>query len=109
MLATNDDSINELGDTTFSKWQWFLTTAGTIMVINSVLLGVFTGLALWVFFALPVLWIVLGGVLVFGVCLTIHYRYQDNKWTVAATRMPAQFPKDSDKQKTGSDTESKEK
>lgn len=101
IMSANDDSISPLGGARVSRWQWFLTTAGTIMVINSVLLGVFTALASRALIDPPLGWLVFGGLLTFGVSLTLHYVYQDKHWSDAAKRMPSTFPSGLEKSQVG--------
>jgi len=96
ILSANDDSGSTLRGVRAYRWQWFLTTAGTIMVINSVLLGGLVALAARAFFDPPLLCLVLGGLITFGVSLTLHYVYQDRKWSGAMKRMPVAFPSDPD-------------
>jgi hypothetical protein len=93
-LSASDDTASAVRQPVISRRQWFLTTAGTIMVINSLLLGVFTGLALRAFFDLPPVWLITGGLATFAVCLALHFIYQDRQWSAAAKRMPPVFPRD---------------
>jgi len=64
-----------------SWWQVFLTTAGMIAAINSVLVGVFVGLLLSALFTLPLLACTSAGVLTFLVSFGIHQRYQWGQWS----------------------------
>jgi len=63
-----------------SWWQVFLTTAGMLAAINSVLAGVFLGLLLSALFTFPLLACTSAGVLTFLVSLGIHQRYQWGQW-----------------------------
>ena len=63
-----------------SWWQVFLTTAGMIAAINSVLVGVFVGLLLSALFNFPLLVCTSAGVLTFLVSLGLHQRYQWGQW-----------------------------
>ena len=63
-----------------SWWQVFLTTAGMIAAINSVLVGVFVGLLLSALFSFPLLVCTSAGVLTFLVSLGLHQRYQWGQW-----------------------------
>src|SRR6266581_5803859 len=63
-----------------SWWQVFLTTAGMIAAINSVLVGVFVGLLLSALFTFPLLACTSAGVLTFLVSFGIHQRYQWGQW-----------------------------
>ncbi len=63
-----------------SWWQVFLTTAGMIAAINSVLVGVFVGLLLSALFTFPLLACTSAGVVTFLVSVGIHQRYQWVQW-----------------------------
>jgi len=64
-----------------SWWQVFLTTAGMIAAINSVLVGVFVGLLLSALFTFPLLACTSAGVVTFLVSFGIHQRYQWGQWS----------------------------
>lgn len=97
LLSTHDD---QEGTVAFEAklttwWQVFMTTAGMIAVINSVLAGSFVGLLLAAF-TLP-LWIATSaGVVTFLLSLTIHLRYQWSQWMRQASTMPVMFPSQPD-------------
>src|SRR5205823_8448776 len=59
-----------------SWWQVFLTTAGMIAAINSVLVGVFVGLLLSALFTFPLLVCTSAGVVLFLVSFGLQQRYQ---------------------------------
>ncbi len=63
-----------------SWWQIFLTTAGMIAAINSVLIGVFIGLLLSALFTFPLLACTSAGVVTFLVSFSILQRYQWGQW-----------------------------
>src|SRR6266496_3614228 len=63
-----------------SWWQVFLTTAGMLAAINSVLVGVFVGLLLSALFTFPLLICTSAGVVTFLVSFGIHQRYQWGQW-----------------------------
>src|SRR5215472_14996681 len=72
-------------------WQVFLSTAGMIAVINSVLAGGFAGLLLAAF-TLP-LWVCTSaGVIAFLVSLVLQQRYQWSQWIRLVRIMPGLFP-----------------
>ena len=83
MLAADDESRRPTLKVGLhpSWWQVFLTTAGMIAAINSVLVGVFVGLLLSVLLSFPVLICTSAGVLTFLVSLGIHQRYQWGQWS----------------------------
>ena len=72
-------------------WQVFLSTAGMVAVINSVLAGSFVGLLLAVF-TIP-LWVCTSaGVVAFLVSLVLHQRYQWSQWMCVVRTMHSLFP-----------------
>jgi len=72
-------------------WQVFLSTAGMIAVINSVLAGSFVGLLLAAF-TLP-LWVCTSaGAVAFLVGLVLHQRYQWSQWMRVGRTMRGLFP-----------------
>ena len=75
-------------------WQSFLTLAGIIAVINSILAGVFLGLLVSQLFALSLLLcFILGGGL-FLVILVAQLRYQYTQWRDTIGQLKVLFPKD---------------
>ena len=63
-----------------SWWQVFLTTAGMIAAITSVLVGVFVGLLLSALFTFSLLICTSAGVVTFLVSFGLHQRYQWGQW-----------------------------
>lgn len=100
ILSANDDATGVMGNMSVrpGRWQVFLTTAGTILVINSILLGVLTGLVMRAFTDAPLLWIMLGGLFIFGLSLAAHYAYQVKQWSIAVKQGSTIFPSDTDRQ-----------
>jgi hypothetical protein len=93
ILSTYDDQEGTLGQEAMqtSWWQVFLSMAGMIAVINSVLAGSFVGLLLAAF-ALP-LWITTSaGVVTFLVSVGLHQRYQWRQWMRLGRDLPVLFP-----------------
>ena len=91
ILSAHDDREETLGqEAMHTSWlQVFLSTAGMIAVINSVLVGSFVGL---LFAALP-LWISTSvGVVTFLVSVAIHQRYQWQQWMHLERNLPVLFP-----------------
>jgi ABC-type sugar transport system permease subunit len=82
MLAADDESRRPTLKVGIhpSWWQVFLTTAGMIAAINSVLVGVFVGLLLAALFNFPLPVCTSAGVLTFLLSLGIHQRYQWGQW-----------------------------
>jgi hypothetical protein len=75
-----------------SWWQVFLTTAGMIAAINSVLVGVFVGLLLSALFSFPLLVCTSAGVVTFLVSLGLHQRYQWGQWRHLEQNLAALLP-----------------
>jgi hypothetical protein len=72
-------------------WQVFLSTAGMLAVINSVLAGSFVGLLLAAFTLS--LWVCASaGVVAFRVSLVLHQRYQWSQWMRVVRTMHSLFP-----------------
>jgi hypothetical protein len=93
ILSTHDDQEGTLGQEAMqtSWWQVFLSMAGMIAVINSVLAGSFVGLLLAAF-ALP-LWVTTSaGVVTFLVSVGLHQRYQWRQWMRLGRDLPVLFP-----------------
>jgi hypothetical protein len=93
ILSSHDDQEETLGHEAMrTSWlQVFLSTAGMIAVINSVLVGSFVGLLLAAF-TLP-LWVsTSAGVVAFLVSVGIQQRYQSEQWTSVNRNLPALFP-----------------
>jgi fatty-acid desaturase len=75
-----------------TSWlQIFLTMAGMIAVINSVLVGSFVGLLL-VLFTLPLWACTSAGVGAFLVSVGLHQRYQWGQWMQLEHNLPVLFP-----------------
>jgi hypothetical protein len=93
ILSTHDDREGTLGHEAMQTtwWQIFLSMAGMIAVINSVLAGGFVGL-LFAAFAFP-LWVCTSaGVVTFLMSVIIHQRYQWRQWMRQGRTMPTLFP-----------------
>lgn len=93
ILSSHDDREEMLGSEAMqASWiQVFLSTAGMIAVINSVLVGSFVGL-LAVVLTFP-LWVCTSaGVVTFLVCVVIHQRYQWRQWMRLDRNISVLFP-----------------
>ena len=93
ILSSHDDREGTLGHEAMqTSWvQAFLSAAGMIAVINSVLVGSFMGLLLAIF-TLP-LWVGAGvGVVVFLLSLGLHQRYQSEQFLRKERSLPVLFP-----------------
>ncbi len=94
ILSSHDDTslpMENLGAMHTSWWQVFLSTAGMMAMINSVLAGSFVGLLLAAF-TLP-LWVsTSAGVVTFLVSVGLHQRYQWEQGTHMERNLPVLFP-----------------
>ncbi len=93
ILSAYDDRQGTFGNEAMRiSWlQVFLSTAGMIAVINSVLAGSFVGLLLAAF-TLP-LWVCTSaGVIAFLVSVGIHQRHQSEQWMRVERNLPVLFP-----------------
>ena len=93
ILSSHDDQEETLRHEAMhtSWWQVFLTTAGMIAVINSVLAGSFVGLLLAAF-TFPLWACTSAGVVTFFVSVGIHQRYQWRQWMRLGRHLPVLFP-----------------
>ncbi|HJU53621.1 MAG TPA: hypothetical protein VJ715_03580 [Pyrinomonadaceae bacterium] len=73
-------------------WQYFLTGSGMVGVINSILVGVFTGIVLRFGVSLHIYAIVSIGAVVFAVSVWLHYKHQIRRFTEVGERMKMRFP-----------------
>jgi hypothetical protein len=73
-------------------FQSFMTTAGMVNVISSVIAGVFIGLAIKAAISLPPWAFTLGGVIGFFASVSTCWQYQVRAWTGAEQNMAVLFP-----------------
>jgi hypothetical protein len=91
ILSSHDDTslpMENLGTMHRSRWQVFLSMAGMMAVLNSVLAGSFADLLLAAF-TLPLVITTSAGVVTFLVSVGIHQRYQ---WRRVGSNLPILFP-----------------
>lgn len=72
--------------------QIFLTTAGMVSVVNSALVGVFTGIALRALVSATSAASLIVGVAAFLVSVFLHVRYQRVQWNRSTARLTTLFP-----------------
>lgn len=80
--------------TTPSAWGMFLTTAGMVAVVTSVLAGVFVGMLVQVLFAPTLIVCTAIGIACFLVAVVIQYFYQARIWADAEQHFKSTFPTD---------------
>lgn len=95
ILPTSDDiassSLRTLGLIP-AGWQLFMTAAGVIEVINSMIVGVFAGMALNRLLGLSAPVCAAAGVAVFLLSLLVHQRYQSRSWDKVERHLTVLFP-----------------
>jgi hypothetical protein len=97
ILSSHDDSslpMESLEATHRSRWQVFLSMAGMMAMINSVLAGSFVGLLLAAF-TLPLAVTTGVGVVIFLASVSLHQRYQWRQWRRLDRQLPVLFPSQS--------------
>src|SRR6266550_7236329 len=90
ILSSHDDSslpIETLGARHRARWQVFLSMAGMMAMINSVLAGSFVGLGLSAF-SLPLVVTASAGGLIFLASVGLHQRYQWRQWRQLERHLP---------------------
>jgi hypothetical protein len=72
--------------------QFFLTAAGLISVINSVILGVLTSLVVSLIIVDPLLWSIISGVLACAASIVLHMKAMYRAFAWADEQVPRLFP-----------------
>lgn len=100
ILSTFDDEAGDHGNMCMPKqwWQLFLTTAGMIGAINSILAGAFAGLLLYHLFALPLLPCLGAAIVIFLLVLVAHQWYQWRSWRRAEGCLKVLFPSEAEEE-----------
>lgn len=94
LQSTHDDKpgVALTGVTLSSRWQAFLSTAGMIEVINSVILGALAALVVVALVGDNVAAAIGVGIVFFAVSLVGHYLYHLAKWHQVYQQIAAIFP-----------------
>jgi hypothetical protein len=95
ILSAHDDDMGVMGNAAMRSgvWQIFLSTAGMVAVINSVIVGAFVSLLLTALpVALPLGASIGAGVVAFLVSVFLHQRYQWRQGQRSLGALPARFP-----------------
>jgi hypothetical protein len=90
ILPTHDDTTGVFRRALW--WQGFLTLAGIVAVMNSIVAGVFLGLVISRLFALSLPLCVLAGSGLFLIILVAQLRFQYTQWRVTLRSLPVLFP-----------------
>jgi hypothetical protein len=99
VLSAHDDDAGVMGNAAMRSgvWQIFLSTAGMIAVINSVIVGAFVSLLLTALpAALPLAVSISAGVAAFLVSVFLHQRYQWVQGRRSLGALSARFPSDAE-------------
>ena len=94
ILPSHDDTtlpLETLGTRHRFRWQVFLSMAGMMAMLNSVLAGSFVGLLLAAF-SLPLAVTTSAGGVTFLVSVGLHQRYQWRQWRQLGRDLPIHFP-----------------
>lgn len=98
ILSTHDDMIGyvqNLGGQA-SIFQQFVSTAGLVSVINSILTAVFVGLLIFSLFNASLLVCITAGVVVFAASVVLYMRYQHQHWKENEKHMKVLFPSENE-------------
>ncbi|HEX6508733.1 MAG TPA: hypothetical protein VF221_13980 [Chloroflexota bacterium] len=98
LMSTHDDAAgmaHDMGVVPSRIWKYFqsfLSTSGMVAVVNSILAGVFVGLAIAFLIGPPRVVSVLAGILAFGLSAFAHQSYQTARWFAVDRRLVVRFP-----------------
>jgi hypothetical protein len=98
MLSTNDDMaayVENLGGRA-SIFQQFVSTAGLVGVINSIITAVFVGLLMFSLLNASFLVCIIAGGIVCAASIALYMRYQHRHWKETEQRLTVLFPSPSD-------------
>jgi hypothetical protein len=99
LMSTHDDAAGmaqDMGIVPSRIWTYFqpfLSTSGMVAVINSILAGVFVGLAIAFLGGPPRVVPVAAGILAFGLSAFVHQSYQAARWFTLNSRLVVRFPR----------------
>jgi hypothetical protein len=102
LLSTYDDAAAvsfNLAVNPSKRWQYFqayLTTAGMVAVVNSVLIGVFAGLVVGLVLGPRLAISAVVGIIIFLVSVFVHQGYQWARWMSSDQRLAVRFPSPSE-------------
>lgn len=94
ILSPHDDDVGAMGNMAMTRgwWQAFLSTAGMIAVINSILTGAFVGLLLAAIFNLALGVAFVAAIVVFLASVALYQRHQSQHWQSGVATMGVRFP-----------------
>jgi hypothetical protein len=94
IMSTHDDMLGYLQNMggQVSIFQQFVSTAGLVSVINSILTAVFIGLLIFSLLKASLLMCIIVGVVVFGASVVAYMRYIHQHWKENEKHMKVLFP-----------------
>jgi hypothetical protein len=98
ILGTHDDMVGifeEYGDSHGSLPGWIyimFSTSGMVGTMNSLLVGAFVAILIYVLFAPSALICIIVGAIVFAIAVYLHLRYQDAHWRIRDQHLKVLFP-----------------
>ncbi len=94
ILSPHDDDVGVMSNMAMNTgwWQKFLTMAGMIAVINSILTGAFVGLLLAAVFNLALGLVLAVAIAVFLVSVMLYQRHQSQQWQSGVATLGVRFP-----------------
>jgi hypothetical protein len=100
ILSTHDDMFGYVQNfgAQASMFQQFVSTAGLVSVINSILTAVFIGLLTFMVFNAALLVCIAVGIVIFVVSVALYMRYIHEHWKENEKHLKVLFPSDPEKQ-----------
>ncbi len=94
ILSSHDDDLGTMRNMglKMGRGQSFLTMAGMMAVINSVIAGAFVGLLLYAIFRASPFLCAGVGMVAFALSVLLHQRYQWSRWEQLDKNVPVVFP-----------------
>jgi hypothetical protein len=98
ILSTHDDMLGYLQNLggQVSIFQQFVSTAGLVSVINSILTAVFVGLLAFSLFSLSLFMCITAGIVVFAASVALYMWYQHRHWQENERHMRVLFPSENE-------------
>jgi hypothetical protein len=99
IMSTHDDMIGYLQNMggQISIFQQFVSTAGLVSVINSILTAVFAGLLIFFLFKASLLLCLTAGVVVFVASVALYMHYVHRHWKENEKHMKVLFPSENER------------
>jgi hypothetical protein len=103
IMSTHDDMLGYLQNMggQVSIFQQFVSTAGLVSVINSILTAVFTGLLIFSLLKASLFVCITAGVVVFAASVALYMRYIHRHWEENEAQMTVLFPSENERRLKG--------